>query len=119
MGHVHTLGKIHFESTNNLLCKYIPYEVTEQLKYITRNMTTRVLVIVSHHYLENKPITIYVIPDHGENTEEEAEIVRNAIKVRLPRYKNKIVVKSSKYRRAQPNCTALFMWGSAFERCYY
>lgn len=99
--------------------QFIPYEVMETLKYITRNITTHVLVVTSYHCLEHKPITVYVIPDHGENTEYEAEIVRNAIEVRSPKYKDKIVVKPSKYRRALPSCTALFMWGSAFERCYY
>ena len=115
----HTLGSVHFETTDCLLCQYISNEVTEQLKKITRDVTIHELVVVSHDQYSHKPMTIYVIPDHDEDTTEEANKVMEAIRKRLPSHADNIVVKPSKYRRAQRGCRALFMWGSAFQRLYY
>lgn len=125
----HTIGDTHFETTDCLLCQHISNKMTEELRKISRNVIPLALVVCSYDSYSKKPTEIYVMPDHGEDVSEDVKRVELAISERLPNdtnigsllhdYSADIVVKPGEFQKVKQDCTALFMCGSAFERCYY
>lgn len=125
----HTIGETHFETTDCLLCQYISNKMTEELRKISRDVTTLGLVVCSYGSYSKKPTEVYVMPDHGEDVSEDVKRVELVINDRLPNdkdicsklhdYNADIIVKSGEFQKVKQDCTALFMGGAAYRRCHY